>query len=188
MYPSYIPLRTVTIGGAMGIETGVPLRVRVVIRSDRSLVWDDTGYRFERVGYDGTSEPGEEIALLLPRTNAQGWRDPVTNTMIGITRVDQFTHRYTADVSFLDASGVARGQALTIGPFVVPGGADPLDLDKLLPTTTVAGERISIPDTWGAAVRQAQQAAAEAAQALETMAGGTYLKKVRTGFYVPIDR
>jgi hypothetical protein len=188
MYPSYIPVRTVTLGGAMGLETASPLRVKTTIRASRSLVWDETGYRFERVGFDGVSEPGQEIALLLPRTNSQGWRDPVTNTLIGITRVDQFTHTYTAEVSFLDATGVARGQAISIGPFTVPGGAEPLDLDKLLPTTTVAGERVSIPDTWGAAVRDAQAAAEEAAEALQLMAGGTYLRKVRTGFYTTIDR
>lgn len=167
-FPEYIPTRNVSIGGAMGQENSAPLRVKVVVRSSTSLVWQETGYRFERVGFEGTSAAGEEIIIELPRTDvATGWRNPVLNALIDASAPNSYTHRYTAEVSFLDAFGIPKGSATTIGPFTVPAGDGNLDLDKALPTTDVAGGVTLVPDSWS----QYAPAAAASQLAAATSAG-----------------
>lgn len=166
-YPAYVPTRLVSIGGAMGIENSQLLKVKVTIRSNKSLVWEATGYRFERVGYEGVSALGQELVIELPRTDVAGWRDPLLNSIIDIAVPNSFTHRYTAEVSFIDAAGVTRGSSVTIGPFVVPAGVATLDLDKSMPVGSVAGDTVTIPDLWGDLVQQAQDAALAAQAAAE---------------------
>jgi hypothetical protein len=161
-YPAYVPTRLVSIGGAVGIENAQLLMVKVVIRSTKSLVWQATGYRFERVGYEGTSELGQEIVIQLPRTDVQGWRDSATNQLIDVSAAGSYTHRYTAEVSFTDDNGVTRGSPISLGPFTVPAGSGTMDLDNAITVGTVAGDQVLIPNTWGQAITDAAAIAADA--------------------------
>lgn len=167
-YPDYIPTRVVSIGGAAVLESGSLLKVQVAIVSSRSLVWDATGYRFERGGVAVQSELGSEVQLILPRTDVPGWKDAATGAVLDVSAPDAYSHRYTATVRFADSNdrtAVGAG-SYEIGPFVVPEGEGAIDLDKLVPASTVAGDAISIPDLWGQLVADAQAAASDAQAAL----------------------
>ena len=167
-YPEYIPTRVVSIGGAAVLESGSLLKIQVAIVSSRSLVWDATGYRFERGGVAVQSELGSEVQLILPRTDVPGWKDAATGAVLDVSAPDAYSHRYTATVRFADSNdrtAVGAG-SYEIGPFVVPEGDGAIDLDKLVPASTVAGDSISIPDLWGQLVADAQAAASDAQAAL----------------------
>ena len=162
-FPEYIPVRPVSIGGARVLESSDLLKVRVTINASKSLVWDATGYRFEKLKVVSTSELGSEIVISLPRTDVQGWRDPAVNAVIDVTEPGSFTHRYTATVEFLDAADRPIGvRPVTLGPFTVPDGEGVIDLDKTVPVSSVSGELVMIPDLWGQLVVQAEAAAVEA--------------------------
>lgn len=165
-FPEYVPTRTVSLGGAMVLESAELLKIAVTITSSMSLEWDATGYRFEKLGRSVTSELGSEILFPLPRTDVSGeWRT-TDNELIVLTEEGQYTHRYTAAVSFRDADGKPVGSSFTIGPFPVPAGSGVLDLARTVPASTVAGERILVPDLWGQLVAEAQAAAERASEAL----------------------
>ncbi|GAA4774755.1 hypothetical protein [Microbacterium gilvum] len=163
-FPPDIATRVVTLGGAMSIESSALLKVRVTVSSSKSLVWDATGYRFERVPDVKTSELGSEVSFILPHTDVSGWKDAETNQLIDVSAPNSYTHRYTALVEILDEQNRTM-RKLTLGPFVVPDGEGPIDLDKTVPASTVAGDVIAVPDLWGQLVTEAQTAAEEAAQA-----------------------
>lgn len=157
-FPTYIPCRTVTMGGAIAIESGALLAISVTVRSTRSLVWDATGFRFESVQTVFKSETdGAEVTLSLPCTDSPGWRDAKTRDLIDVSAPDSYSHLYTLTV-------VAGGNQYSYGPFALPAGdGSPVDLDTVIPSSTVAGGAVTIPDSWSVAVAEAQQAAADAA-------------------------
>ncbi|WP_143082842.1 right-handed parallel beta-helix repeat-containing protein [Cellulomonas sp. KH9] len=132
--------------------------------ASRPLVWAATGYRFENVGTQSTSEPGSEVVLTLPRTDVQGWKDGRSGAILDVSAEGAYSHRYIAQVRYLDEAGRSIGVPFTIGPFVLPEGDGVLDLDTTVPASTVAGDAVSVPDSWGADV-VAARAAAEAAEA-----------------------
>lgn len=166
-FPEYIPTRPVSVGGAMVLESSDLLKVRVTITASKSLVWDATGYRFEKLKVSSTSELGSEVLMNLPRTDVQGWRDPAVNAVIDVSAEGSFTHRYTALVEFLDAGDRSLGiRPVTLGPFTVPAGEGTIDLDKTVPASTVSGELVMVPDLWGQLVAAAEAAALEAQAAL----------------------
>ena len=162
--PSYVPVRSVSVGGATVLESAALLRVQVTVTASRPLVWSATGYRFENVGTQSTSEPGSEVVLTLPRTDVQGWRDGRSGAILDVSAEGAYSHRYIAQVRYLDEAGRSIGVPFTIGPFVLPEGDGVLDLDTTVPASTVAGDAVSVPDSWGADVLAAR-AAAEAAEA-----------------------
>ena len=162
--PSYVPVRSVSVGGATVLESAALLRVQVTVTASRPLVWSATGYRFENVGTQSTSEPGSEVVLTLPRTDVQGWRDGRSGAILDVSAEGAYSHRYIAQVRYLDEAGRSIGVPFTIGPFVLPEGDGVLDLDTTVPASTVAGDAVSVPDSWGADV-VAARAAAEAAEA-----------------------
>ena len=161
-YPSYVPTRVVTFGGAMSLESSELLKVRMTVVSSRSLVWAASGYRFEALGSQETSSDGAEVSMVLPRTDVQGWRDGRTNQPIDVSAPDSYTHQYVAKIDFLDARGF-KTSTMQIGPFVVPDGEGPIDLDLTVPASTVAGGQITIPDEWSAQLAAAAAYAADAA-------------------------
>lgn len=165
-YPAYVPTRVVSLGGAAGLETSDPLSVKVRVTASRSLVWEATGYRLERVGFDGQSAVGSELQIVLPRTDVAGWRDPALNTLIDVSVPDSYTHRYTAELSFVKANGLTVGSSYTVGPFVVPDGVGVIDLDKTVPVSTLAGDVVLFPDLWGTMVADAAASAAAAEAAV----------------------
>ncbi|MBM7467331.1 hypothetical protein [Microbacterium esteraromaticum] len=94
----------------------------------------------------------------------------MTGAIIDTSSPDSFSHTYTATAQIGE-------KAYAYGPFVVPAGSEPIDIDLTVPAGTVAGGAVSISDSWsasilaaeegaeaaGPAVLQAQAAAAEAA-------------------------
>lgn len=169
--PEYVPTRAVSIGGAATLESGDTLAIRVRYTASRSLVWDATGYRFEKHERIVKSELGSEIIINLPCTDVPGWRDPELNVIIDVAAPGSYTHRYIAEVEFLDADGRVISRIPRLGPFTVPRGTGTIDLDRTVAAGTVAGERILVPDQWGVLVRQAQEAAVAAAEAASSGAG-----------------
>ncbi|QCB93288.1 BNR repeat-containing protein [Cellulomonas shaoxiangyii] len=167
-YPPYVLTRAVSVGGAMTVEAAKSLRISLKVTSTRSLVWDETGYRFESEPAEVLSEPGTEATVVLPRTDVPGWRDGRTGALIDVSAPGSHTHTYRALLSFRDADGRTLGiPPVEVGPFVLPGGdGSTLDLDKTVPVGTVSGQVVSIPDSWSAIVAAAQKAAEDAAAAL----------------------
>ena len=165
-YPEYIPTRVVSVGGATALESSALLKIQVAIVASRSLIWDATGYRFEKAGHSVESELGNEVQIILPRTDVAGWKDAATGSIIDVSAEDAYSHRYTATVRFLDANNSVVGAEYTIGPFPIPDGEGAIDLDRMVPASTVAGDAISIPDLWSQLVSQAEAAATSAQAAL----------------------
>ncbi|WP_292729574.1 LamG-like jellyroll fold domain-containing protein [Microbacterium sp. UBA837] len=165
-YPEYIQTRVVSVGGATALESSALLKIQVAIVASRSLIWDATGYRFEKTGHSVESELGNEVQIVLPRTDVAGWKDAATGSIIDVSAEDAYSHRYTATVRFLDANNSVVGAEYTIGPFPIPDGEGAIDLDRMVPASTVAGDAISIPDLWSQLVSQAEAAATSAQAAL----------------------
>lgn len=167
-FPPEIPTRIVSVGGAMVLESADLLKVRVTITGSRSLIWADSGYRFENLKVSATSELGSEVQIQLPRTDVAGWKDAKTGAVIDVSEPDSYSHRYTALVEFLDDTGTAVGvQPVTIGPFVLPeGDGSVVDLDKTVPASSTAGDAVSVPDWWSTQVAAAEAAALAAQAAL----------------------
>lgn len=166
-FPEYVPTRVVTVGGAMSVENADSLlRVAVEIRSSHSLIWDATGYRFEKTGKAAVGELGTEVSVILPRTDVAGWKDAATGSVIDVSVPDSYSHRYTAVIRFIDQNGRTIGTTYTVGPFVLPAGTGAVDLDKMVPASSVPGGQVSIPDVWGQMVAAAEAAAAAAEAAL----------------------
>ncbi|WP_431800297.1 hypothetical protein [Microbacterium kunmingense] len=166
-FPEYVPTRVVTVGGAISVEDADSLlRVAVEIRSSHSLIWDATGYRFEKTGKAAISELGTEVSVILPRTDVDGWKDAATGAYIDVSEPDSYTHRYTAVIRFINQDGRTIGTTYTVGPFVLPAGTGAVDLDKMVPASSIPGGQVSIPDVWGQMVAAAEAAAAAAEAAL----------------------
>lgn len=163
-FPEYVPTRQVTVGGAMGLESSRLLMIRVTTAASKSLIWDESGYRFVKWSLVEQSGLGTEVSMLLPRTDVAGWKDGLSGALIDVSAENSYTHQYTTLVEFLDDSGRPVGiSPITLGPYVVPDGDGPIDLDKTVPASTVAGGLINVPDSWGTLVAAAEAAAAEAA-------------------------
>lgn len=166
-FPEYVPTRVVTVGGAMSVENADSLlRVAVEIRSSHSLIWDATGYRFEKTGKAAVGELGTEVSVILPRTDVAGWKDAATGSVIDVSVPDSYSHRYTAVIRFIDQNGRTIGTTYTVGPFVLPAGTGAVDLDKMVPASSIPGGQVSIPDVWGQMVAAAEAAATAAEAAL----------------------
>ncbi|MEV5042690.1 hypothetical protein [Microbacterium sp. LMI1x-1-1.1] len=165
VFPDYVTTRAVTAGGAFTLESADLLKVRLTVTASKSLVRDENGVRFERRPLTATSELGSEVSIALPVTDQAGWRDAGTGQLIDVSAPDSFTHKYTALLELIDDQGrVLAGGQVRLGPFVVPtGDLSPIDLDKTIPTSTVAGEQVAVPDLWGQLVAAAEQYAAQTA-------------------------
>lgn len=149
-YPAGITLRTVNVGGATALESGEPLTITVRFAASRPLIWGATGWRFPSVVYEVVGTVGNEITVDLPITNQAGWRTN-SNQVIDVSAAGSYTHTYTATVT-TTANGRVVSQDV-IGPFALPADdLSPVDLDLTLPTTTVAGGLVQVPDIWSAQV------------------------------------
>lgn len=169
VFPDYVTTRAVTAGGAFTLESADLLKVRLTVTASKSLVRDSNGVRFERRPLTDTSELGSEVSIKLPVTDQAGWRDAGTGQLIDVSAPDSFTHKYTALLELIDDQGrVLAGSQVRLGPFVVPtGDLTPIDLDKTIPTSTVAGEQVAVPDLWGQLVAAAAEYAEQAASAAD---------------------
>ncbi|MEV8023413.1 SGNH/GDSL hydrolase family protein [Microbacterium sp. NPDC080220] len=159
-WPDFVVTREVTSGPSYTLEDGTPLKTRLTVTASRSFVWDATGVPFTSEEHQVTSALGVQASLFLPVTDQAGWRDD-QNNLIDVSVPDTFTHTYRIVRELLDEKNrVVKGSRRDYVGVVVPTGAGAIDVDLMLPTETVEGARVSIPDTWSADVA----AAAESAQ------------------------
>lgn len=175
-FPSFVKTRTISLGGAVGLENGQPLSISAVVNSTKGLIWNDTGYRFEQMGVSAASSEGAEVRVTLPVTDQQGWRDPVTNSIIDVSAPGSYTHMYVLTAQ------VGSSPRISIGPFALPtGDGSDIDLDTMLPASTSVGNYVSVPDMWSARVTEALQAAQAAADSAEEArnAAGNQLDQAR---------
>lgn len=143
--PSYVTTRGVSVGAASSLESGEPLAVEVRITSDRSLVWDATGYRLESDTLIRRGAVGGEVLAVLVTTDSAGWRDAATGALLNVSAPGSFTHRYRAEVTFYDAAGHQVGATRLLGPFPVPAGVGVIDLDLNVPVGTTEGTQLAVP-------------------------------------------
>lgn len=166
-FPEYIATRTCSVGGAATIESNRLLKIRATLSATKSLIWDDTGFQFLRWEDKKTSTLGSQVSFTPPRTDLQGWKDFDSKQLIDTSAEGSFSHQYLLLVEYLDENDNAIGIAPTVlGPFVVPDGVGELDLDKTVVVGTIAGDQVSIPDSWDAKVAAAEAAAVAAQAAL----------------------
>lgn len=170
-FPSYVPTVEVSVGGALVLESGDQLELQVSFKANRGLTWQASGMQFPNVGAAAErSSAGGEVTWTLPATNVPGWLDLRSRSPIDVDGGERHTHSYTADIQL-----VRGGKTITppqkIGPFYLPEGSGPVDLDTLVPAEGERGQLISIPDQWSALVAEAQQAAQDAAAALSEAEG-----------------
>lgn len=171
-WPSFVTTREVTSGPSYTLEDGTPLKTRLTVTASRSLVWDATGVPFTSEEHQVTSELGVQASLLLPVTDQAGWRDD-QNNLIDVTAPDTFTHTYRVVRELLDEKNrVLKGSRREYLGVVVPTGATPIDIDLLLPTESVEGARVSIPDAWSETLAQAA-IDVSAAQGAASVAAGS---------------
>lgn len=145
-FPVNVATRSVSFGGAVSIEAGTPLTVRVVTEASRSLIKASSGYRLESMEDTKESTAGEEIVLELPVTDQNGWIDAVARQAI-VVGTDQHSHLYTSKVSIYN--GNARVAEYVYENYPVPSGSGTLDGDTmLLADPAQPGILVAIPDTW----------------------------------------
>ncbi|TSD68146.1 hypothetical protein [Aeromicrobium piscarium] len=162
-FPSYVPTVQVSAGGALVLESADQLELDVTFQASRGLTWQGTGMQFPNLGASADrSTAGGEVTWTLPATNVAGWLDLKSRSPIDVDGGERHTHSYTATIRIL-RGGKQAGAPVKIGPFVLPEGSGPVDLDTLIPAEGVQGQLISIPDQWSALVAEAQAAADGAA-------------------------
>lgn len=158
-YPDYVITRAVTAGAAYILETGEQATATLTVTASRSLIHED-GARFQ---HDLVVDTGTEVSIDLPVTDMPGWRDATTGDRIDVSAPGSYTHQYKAQLVVRKAGQVIA--QVIYGPFVVPTGADPIDLDLLVPVGTVPGKQVFVPDTWSNLVPRAEGAATRAEDA-----------------------
>lgn len=160
-YPAAITLRQCTVGGSSVFESGEALTLVAEIRASRGLIWGPTGWQFLSDTVVVSGDVGTELQFSLPVTNLSGWRlldDP--SKIVDVSAPGSYTHQYTVTL-YATRNGKPVEAPRVIGPFALPADdLSPVDLDLTLPTTTVAGGVVQVPDTWDAKVAAAEAAAA----------------------------
>jgi hypothetical protein len=171
-YPDYVQTRRVRLGGSQTLEGGDKLTAVAKIEASRSLIWDATGYRFQKQARTERGAAGADIEITLARTDVAGWKDEDSNDLIEVDVPGSFTHLYSITVHWEDGTGKRiSGPIRTYGPFPLPAGdGTVVDLDKLIPVGTVAGDIVSVPDYWGEAFGSAVRAEAAEAGAVDARA------------------
>ena len=152
-WPPYIPTRKITVGGAYLLESAELLDVEVTVRASRSLVWQESGERFESASVTVSSQGQEssEATIELPCTDVQGWIDAATMRLIDVSEKGSYTHTYTAQLAFTRRGGAGQAfaaQRREIGPFVLPQGDGPVDIDLVLSLESSEGAFVSVPPDW----------------------------------------
>lgn len=162
-WPNFVVTREVTSGPSYTLEDGTPLKTRLTVTASRSLVWDATGIPFTSEEHQVTSGLGVQASLLLPVTDQAGWRDD-QNNLIDVSVPDTFTHTYRIVRELLDEKNrVVKGSRRDYLGVVVPTGSGAIDVDLMLPTETVEGAKIAIPDTWSQDIAEAAELVSDAA-------------------------
>lgn len=171
-YPVGVITRVVNFGPAFGIEDAADIEMRVVLKASRNMVWVATGAPAISTSIAAQSDEDGENSVALPVTDQEGWGDGRGN-LLDVSG-GKHTHSYTASVTYWRNN--KQLSQVTVGPFVLPQGDDPVDIDNLLPVGGTGGS-ISIPDFWSdqvaaaaAAADAAEVSAAAAAQSVADVA------------------
>lgn len=145
-FPVNVATRLVSFGGAVSVEAGTPLLVRVETKSNRSLIKAVSGYRLESLTHTLDSNAGQELEFPLPVTDQNGWIDALTRQAI-VVDTDQHSHLYTSKVTIFD--GNVRVAEYIYENYPVPSGASVLDGDTmLLDDPAQPGVLVAVPETW----------------------------------------
>lgn len=152
-FPIEVPTRTVSCGAAYGFTDGemVAMHGAITKADSREFVWNDTGVRFPDFGVEAAAAAGTALQFTLPRTDVSGkWR-----TGGDLLTVDSsgFTHLYVLTIWYERLDGTMTAPFSPIPPFALPAasqaeidaGRATLDLDTLVPVTSVPAGTVSIP-------------------------------------------
>ncbi|MFF7681450.1 hypothetical protein ACFZA2_01725 [Microbacterium sp. NPDC007973] len=126
-YPPYIPLRTISWGRDLKLETTAPLRTETKTVASRSLVWQATGEAFFPAGAVRTPTVGEEAVIEVPRTDLTGWVDAQTGDPLDPALGP--THTYVTTVSVFDGERLV--DRYDVGPYAVTAGTGAIDGDLM---------------------------------------------------------
>ena len=165
-YPVGVVTRTCTVGGGTALESGESLVLSVVVASSRGLIWASTGWRLPSSPEAKTSTIGSEVSFDLPVSDQSGYRDEATGAVIDVSVPDSHTHTYTATITTTRGAKLVNQRVVSFP--LSTGDLSPVDVDTLVDAGSVAGVLVSVPDTWGAMVEAAQQAATSVANTLTT--------------------
>jgi hypothetical protein len=145
-FPVNVATRSVSFGGAVSVEAGTPLVIRVETKANRSLIKASSGYRLESLNHTLESSAGDEIVFSLPVTDQNGWIDAASRLAI-VVDTDQHSHLYTSKVTIL--SGSTKVAEYVYENYPVPTGTGVLDGDTmLLDDPAQPGVLVAIPETW----------------------------------------
>ena len=161
VFPAGIRTRLVTFGTPFGLADGSDLVMVVKFTPSRSMVWGALGFPGIAREYRVETNPGMQGSVPLPVTDQTGWLDGLGNAL-SVAGGAQ-THVYAVYVRYQTTDGTFIAEAATKNISLPTGDLSDVDLDTLIPVSTVGGVTISIPDTWSAQIAAAQTAAAAAA-------------------------
>lgn len=143
-FPAYIPTRNVVVSASHLLVSADPVCAKITVKASASLVWRATGERFPNAPRTFTTTPGGLATIPLPRTDVDGWGLD-GGYVIDVSADGAYSHTYTIEVLFLDEQNNALNTPKkVIGPFVVPDGTGDLNLADAMPTSTLAGDVVSI--------------------------------------------
>lgn len=128
-YPVGLPVRNVSFGSAVVMESGTPVDMSVTIRASRTLIHRPSGTPLVAASTSFLSGAGGSGLITLPVCDSP---DMGLGNGTAITLgTNQLTHTYTATIRYL--SGTTVLSTITVGPFAIRS-TDPeeVDLDDLL--------------------------------------------------------
>lgn len=136
-YPVGLPVRGVSFGSAVVLESGTALDMSVTIKASRSLVHRPTGSPLVTAQTAFLSSGDGYGVLELPICNSPDMALGSTGAPITLT-TGQVTHTYTATIRYLTPEGTTVG-TVTKGPFTLLAASPSVsDLDTLLVGSTPA--------------------------------------------------
>lgn len=128
-YPVGLPIRNVSFGSAVVMESGNPLDMSVTIRASRTLVHRPSGTPL--VAAQTVFLSGSDGSGMIPLPVCDSPNMGLGNGTAITLGANQLTHTYTATVRYL--SGETIVSTATIGPFAVrTSDPEEVDLDDLL--------------------------------------------------------
>jgi hypothetical protein len=152
-----------TFGAGSTQIKGVNLVARARFRPSQSVVWAATGTALLAAIEEVVSEPGEQAFVDMVNPAQDGFIDGNGNTVrdFGV----RVTLSYHLDAKTTQPVGTPVEKLIKFAETDTE-----VDLETLIPVTSASGVVVSIPDSWGADVIAAQQAAIDALAAAELAA------------------
>jgi hypothetical protein len=164
-FPADVTTRNITSGfpfGLVGDDDDLVLELQLT--PSRSMVWASTGSVAVGRKIVQRSQPGQQLVVPVAVTDQAGWLDGAGNA-ISVAGGGQ-THSYGAKVYIKNGATVVA-EFPTKNIVVPTGDGSDLDLDLMLPLSTVGGVTVSIPDVWSEQLAAAEAAAESTAEAVD---------------------